>query len=180
MAYYCIFLTNSRYFLYVFTEEARKSDTRVLIHCHAGISRSPTIAIAYIMKYINMTMLNAYSFVQLRRRIISPNLNFMGQLVEYESKLKGYATSSDSSCASSTSSNSSSLSCYSSCSSDIQEEDDFNHAVNNHSHNLISTTADDESSFTTTTTSSVQSQVNSTSNISTSTSDDSHLMVTDE
>ena len=113
---------------FVITEEARKSDTRVLIHCHAGISRSPTIAIAYIMKTINMSTLDAYAFVQRSRRIISPNLNFMGQLVEYESKLKGYASNSESSCASSTSSNSSSLSSYSSSSSDdccIHEEEDY-------------------------------------------------------
>ena len=93
-----------------FVEEARTSDTRVLIHCHAGISRSPTIAIAYIMKHINMSALEAYAFVQRSRRIISPNLNFMGQLVEYESKLKGFSSQSESSCSTSTSSVSSSTS----------------------------------------------------------------------
>ncbi|XP_021946441.1 dual specificity protein phosphatase 10 [Folsomia candida] len=72
-----------------FIEEARQKGEKILIHCHAGISRSPTIAIAYIMKHINLSTLEAYAFVQRNRRIISPNLNFMGQLVEFESKLKG-------------------------------------------------------------------------------------------
>jgi dual specificity MAP kinase phosphatase len=79
---------------YEFIEEARKSGSSILIHCHAGISRSPTIAIAYIMKHINLSTLEAYAFVQRYRRIISPNLNFMGQLVEFESKLKGVASHS--------------------------------------------------------------------------------------
>jgi hypothetical protein len=60
------------------------------------------------MKHINMGALEAYAFVQRSRRIISPNLNFMGQLVEYESKLKGFSSSGESSCSTSTSSVSSS------------------------------------------------------------------------
>ncbi|TRY69512.1 hypothetical protein TCAL_09404 [Tigriopus californicus] len=70
-----------------FIDLARSNASGVLIHCHAGVSRSPTIAVAYLMKHYPMAMSEAYKFVKTRRSIISPNLNFMGQLWEYEQGL---------------------------------------------------------------------------------------------
>ena len=71
-----------------FIDEAKKANTGVLVHCQAGISRSPTIAVAYLMKQYLMGMADAYKFVKTRRSIISPNLNFMGQLWEFEQVLR--------------------------------------------------------------------------------------------
>lgn len=50
----------------------------------AGISRSVTLTIAYIMAFFNLSMQDAYQYVKDKRPAISPNLNFMGQLVEFE------------------------------------------------------------------------------------------------
>ena len=73
---------------FAFIDEAKKANTGVLVHCQAGISRSPTIAVAYLMKNYLMAMAEAYKFVKTRRSIISPNLNFMGQLWEFEQVLR--------------------------------------------------------------------------------------------
>ncbi len=54
----------------------------------AGISRSVTLTIAYLMSYFGMSMHSAYQFVKEKRPTISPNLNFMGQLVEFERELE--------------------------------------------------------------------------------------------
>ncbi|KAG9466820.1 dual specificity protein phosphatase 16 isoform X2 [Eleutherodactylus coqui] len=71
-----------------FIEKANASNGRVLVHCLAGISRSATIAIAYIMKRMDMSLDEAYRFVKEKRPTISPNFNFLGQLLDFEKKIK--------------------------------------------------------------------------------------------
>ncbi|KAG7456339.1 hypothetical protein MATL_G00251180 [Megalops atlanticus] len=71
-----------------FIERAKASNARVLVHCLAGISRSATIAIAYIMKRMDMSLDEAYRFVKEKRPTISPNFNFLGQLLDFEKKIK--------------------------------------------------------------------------------------------
>ncbi|CAJ0585569.1 unnamed protein product, partial [Mesorhabditis spiculigera] len=72
------------YDAFVYLDKVRERGEVVLIHCLAGISRSPTLAISYIMRHLKMGSDEAYRFVKARRRTISPNFNFMGQLLEYE------------------------------------------------------------------------------------------------
>ncbi|CAF4147548.1 unnamed protein product [Rotaria sp. Silwood2] len=61
---------------------------KVLVHCMAGISRSTTIVFAYLMRYMNMTLRDAYLLCKKHRPICFPNLGFWSQLIAYESQLK--------------------------------------------------------------------------------------------
>ncbi|XP_064207343.1 uncharacterized protein si:dkey-175m17.7 [Anguilla rostrata] len=78
--------------VFEFIEEAHQTGRGVLVHCQAGVSRSATIVIAYLMKHTLMTMMDAYKYVRSRRPVVSPNLNFMGQLLEFERDLNSGIT----------------------------------------------------------------------------------------
>ncbi|XP_051899343.1 dual specificity protein phosphatase 8-like [Pristis pectinata] len=71
-----------------FIDTVRSMQCRVLVHCLAGISRSAAIAIAYVMRTMNLSLDDAYRYVKDRRPTISPNFNFLGQLVEYEKAIQ--------------------------------------------------------------------------------------------
>ena len=71
-----------------FIDEARMSGQRVLVHCHAGMSHSVTVILAYLMKHYNHTLDSAYEHVKQIKSDISPNFSFMGQLLEYECTLR--------------------------------------------------------------------------------------------
>lgn len=59
----------------------------VLVHCYAGISRSSTIVLAYLVKKCNMKLKQAFLLVKERRYIIDPNPGFVQQLKEFEDKV---------------------------------------------------------------------------------------------
>jgi protein-tyrosine phosphatase len=52
-----------------FIDEERKR-TNVLVHCMAGISRSVTLIMAYLMKYENKSFDEAYHFMKVKRKIV--------------------------------------------------------------------------------------------------------------
>uniref|UniRef100_A0A914Q4W5 Dual specificity phosphatase n=1 Tax=Panagrolaimus davidi TaxID=227884 RepID=A0A914Q4W5_9BILA len=60
---------------------------KVLIHCNAGISRSCTIAIAYVMWSEKKKYFDAFQQVKTARSACRPNDGFMRQLREYEDEL---------------------------------------------------------------------------------------------
>ncbi|XP_062410480.1 dual specificity protein phosphatase 4 [Sardina pilchardus] len=70
-----------------FIDSVKDSNGRVLVHCHAGISRSATICLAYLMMKKRVRLDDAFEFVKQRRSIISPNFSFMGQLLQFESQV---------------------------------------------------------------------------------------------
>lgn len=57
-----------------------KFDEHTLIHCVEGVSRSPTIAIFYLMNRYNFSFETAFSLCKNRRKCIEPNANFINQL----------------------------------------------------------------------------------------------------
>lgn len=59
----------------------------VLINCAAGISRSATIVIAYLMKHHGLNLHDSFSQVKQKRNQIVPNKKFMSYLLDYELKL---------------------------------------------------------------------------------------------
>ncbi|XP_018604585.1 dual specificity protein phosphatase 4 [Scleropages formosus] len=70
-----------------YIDSVKASNGRVLVHCQAGISRSATICLAYLMKRKGVRLEEAFEFVRQRRSVISPNFSFMGQLLQFESQL---------------------------------------------------------------------------------------------
>ena len=60
---------------------------KIFVHCAAGMSRSPTIVIAYIMWKKKLRLNEAIKFVKEKRSVISPNDNFMNQLKIFEELL---------------------------------------------------------------------------------------------
>eukprot|EP00978_Attheya_sp_CCMP212_P024580 scaffold77469_cov50-Attheya_sp.AAC.5 len=58
----------------------------VLVHCQMGISRSSSIVIAYLIRYHQMTLDEAYEYVSRRRPMICPNPGFWHQLGVFEKR----------------------------------------------------------------------------------------------
>lgn len=68
----------SQYFAYCIN--SMLIDGNVLVHCTAGISRSATIVIKYIMYECNMSKEDAIAYVRSKRPVINPNWGFLMQL----------------------------------------------------------------------------------------------------
>lgn len=76
-----------------FIQDAVDKNESVLVHCQAGISRSVTVACAYIMQDQKMTPAEALKLVQTHRKVANPNPGFMQQLDIYYQC--GYKVSTD-------------------------------------------------------------------------------------
>jgi len=59
---------------------------RILFHCYAGVSRSSSVAIAYLMVVYNFPLRRALEMAQTRRPIVKPNPGFIKALQEFEQK----------------------------------------------------------------------------------------------
>lgn len=72
-----------------FIDSARKTGKCVLVHCHQGINRSPTVVLAYLMAREQLSLEAAYNLTVARRPQICPHEKYMEQLQAYELKLRG-------------------------------------------------------------------------------------------
>lgn len=67
----------------------------VYIHCQAGVSRSPTFVIAYLMYRYGLSLKMAIHALKRKRSTIEPNENFMKQLEMFESMGGKYVNPDD-------------------------------------------------------------------------------------
>ena len=82
----------SEYFFSVhkIISNALTHNKNIIVHCAAGMSRSPTLVIAYFMIENRWSYEEAINFVRKRRPIVEPNIGFVKQLKSLEFKLKTF------------------------------------------------------------------------------------------
>jgi|SRR5579872_6389146 len=71
---------------YHFIDHVINSKHKVLIHCMAGVSRSVSTLIYYMMKKYHLAFIDALQFIQSKRKIANPNDSFKLQLKVYQVK----------------------------------------------------------------------------------------------
>ncbi|KAF8335449.1 protein-tyrosine phosphatase-like protein, partial [Cantharellus anzutake] len=90
-----------------FVDQSLSRGTGVLIHCQCGISRSATVAIAYVMRAAyapdappHLVALKrdgvqgSYQFVKAKSSLVGPNMSLMYELLEYQRSLESPSTES--------------------------------------------------------------------------------------
>ncbi|KAM3829052.1 dual specificity protein phosphatase 22-A-like isoform 1-T2 [Vipera latastei] len=70
-----------------FVHECRLHGGACLIHCLAGVSRSTTILVAYLMTVTSLGWRECLAAAKVARSYVSPNFGFQKQLQEYEATL---------------------------------------------------------------------------------------------
>ncbi|CAB1317390.1 unnamed protein product [Coregonus sp. 'balchen'] len=68
----------------MFMHESRLKGEGCLVHCLAGVSRSVTLVVAYIMTVTGLGWQEALAAVRVARPCAGPNLGFQHQLQEFE------------------------------------------------------------------------------------------------
>lgn len=72
-----------------FVADAVRAGGKVVVHCVAGVSRSASVVLAYLVREHGMTLREAHDHVIARRPVVNPNMGFWIALVEYERNVRG-------------------------------------------------------------------------------------------
>ena len=64
---------------------------RVCVHCAAGISRSTTVVLAYMIMRRRMALRESFERAYARRRVVWPNDGFMRALIQLEESVRGHS-----------------------------------------------------------------------------------------
>ncbi|CAD5220514.1 unnamed protein product [Bursaphelenchus okinawaensis] len=71
-----------------FIEKARSENKSVLVHCMAGISRSVTVCLAYLMYVMQCSLDDAFDRLLHQNASIQPNFHFMESLLCWEREIR--------------------------------------------------------------------------------------------
>ena len=67
-----------------FINECKEKNGCILIHCQMGISRSTSCLIAYMIKYLGYSFMEALEYIKKKRSQVMPNYGFIKHLMHYE------------------------------------------------------------------------------------------------
>lgn len=65
----------------------QRRSSAVLVHCMGCFSRSPSVALAYLMRYRQLSFEQALKVVKMQRSCASPNKGFEKQLKKFEKQM---------------------------------------------------------------------------------------------
>ena len=71
-----------------FIQEGIANNERILVHCHAGISRSATVVLLHLMINRGYTLEFAFMRLRMARPFVNPNPGFMRHLLATDARIK--------------------------------------------------------------------------------------------
>jgi len=71
-----------------FLQKAVRARGQVLVHCHQGISRAPTIAVLHLIVNRGLTLPQAWGIVKTRRPMANPNPGFRALLINIDVRVR--------------------------------------------------------------------------------------------
>jgi dual specificity MAP kinase phosphatase len=74
-------------YVFIYTAITKNNNNKILIHCHAGISRSSTVVIYYVMQTRSFSFMAAYNFVKDKHPSTNPNIGFGNQIITNQKKM---------------------------------------------------------------------------------------------